>query len=270
MQNKFMLPSINTEEQKKLVEKLSVVINTLGYKYIKVAQLKSDFQSVSGIVDVDYKENRDWEENNGERYKHSLIGNKTLDFVQDPYPMEGPGKGTGKVAYMIDDNMPVPVGSKSKATKGWNREFLASQYGSGVLMILDEEEDKEIKQRHDEIMANIENDKPNRDAILKRLKEREAIIRGRPAQSTEKIIEKHYMPTNPEMQQEENADLIILKKENAEMKAQLGELLSLMKAKKNDDELPFTDKPDKTEKPKLNLSKSIKNIKKEQEESFAK
>ena len=225
MQNKFMLPSVNTEEQKRLVEKWGIVFNQLGYNYIKVAQTKSDFQGVKGIVDVTYKENRGWEENGNERFKHDYIGNKSLDFVEDPYPDKFPKGCTGKVVYMVDDSWETPTASKSGKKTGWNREMLASHYASGVMKIMDEEVEKEVKERHEAIMENLKNNNTENDAILQKMRAREAQIKGTAAPVTQTVKEVHYMPaanapTPPVDSTKENA----LTEENEKLRKQIEEL----------------------------------------------
>jgi hypothetical protein len=84
-----------------------------------------------------------------ELYPFTIDGG-SIEFAESPFPRMM--KGTGKVAFLLDDSEPTPAGALSGAKPGWNREFLASHYHDGFWRIVDEEDDREVRARAQNIM----------------------------------------------------------------------------------------------------------------------
>lgn len=191
----FTVPNIQNQRTAELARRLAIICNNLrredGKRWgvIKIEQMDARYKKVQGIIDMDIKENRDWQKNNSPRFRTKVVGNHSLEFEEDPYP-QGLVEGTGMVMYLLDDNAEVPKNAKSKATHGWNREFLASNYAMGWFRICDEEIEKEIKQRYQEIQDRLTEEEPERKAVYEDMVRRGEEIKGRNKQ--EHII-KHVM-----------------------------------------------------------------------------
>ena len=158
-QNQFPALSVSSEVQERLAMDLNVISTILNYGIIEIEQKNPRCRELQGIMVVKYTEIQDDDEmlmldSGGEditpadRYPHEVEGG-TLVFVKNPYMR--PARGTGNVAFLVDDNEPLPKGSLSGATHGWNREFLASHFDDGWWVIVDDDIRAEIEVRRKNI-----------------------------------------------------------------------------------------------------------------------
>ena len=204
-QQNYSMPMIKGKAQEVAAERLSKLTTTLGMRVIKIAQMKRGLTSFSGVLDVIAKKNIHYnpeaseDEGNESQFRTEITGNQKLEFGPDPFPT-GPGIGTGLVAYALDDEEDVPKSSKSGATKGWNRDWLASHYDSGI-KILDEEVDKDVRARFEHIKKVLEEEKPQMEAIRRAQQENsDNLLRRRNGITTIPIsntVEKHIIHQNP-------------------------------------------------------------------------
>jgi hypothetical protein len=130
---------------------------------IEIEQMNTRVREVAGVMICRYKELSQMQQEQmaqrsgvapspQELYPHTVDGG-TIQFADSPFPRQMSFGGTGKVAYILDDEMETPEGSLSGATKGWNREFLASHYNDGFWRICDEEVDREVRARSEAIAS---------------------------------------------------------------------------------------------------------------------
>ncbi|MBU2249222.1 MAG: hypothetical protein KKD77_20915 [Gammaproteobacteria bacterium] len=185
------IPRIDTPIQQVLSNKLNVMVNELGLKVFKVAQLSRQLKGFGGVIDVTYfRKSPKTLEGSGtsegintammndtvlrasknNNYMYAFIG-ANLNFEDDPFP-QGLNPGSGKVVYLIDDDLKTPKECKSGRLIGYNREFLASQFGSGFFKIMDEEVEKEVKERYEAILKALEKERPVRKRIEKEMRDR--------------------------------------------------------------------------------------------------
>lgn len=167
MQQQAVFPvlSVQTSYQAKLAKDLAVITNILGLRVIEIEQRNPNIRQLEGIMVCKYKEVAQTDEDlmapggvghtESNRFPHEIVGG-SLTFIQNPYARRA--VGTGRVAFLIDDEEPTPRGAMSGATKGWNREFLASHMAdpvaTGYWQIVDDDIRREIAARADSIKSN--------------------------------------------------------------------------------------------------------------------
>ncbi len=166
----FPVVTVSQPEQEQMARDLAVIVNILKFNVIEVEQLDPRARELQGIIVCKYNEIKEADEallvermphlQNQSRYRFRLIGG-SLTFVMNPY-VSRMAVGTGRVCFLVDDNLPVPPMSLSGATHGWNREFLATHYEAGFWQIIDSEMQQDIYNRHLRIQAAI---KARREAI---------------------------------------------------------------------------------------------------------
>jgi len=164
---RFIIPNIQTEEQQKVLKDLGVIANVLGIPVITVLQKEPRFKSCQGVKVCNFRKKSDAPTKPGEaaadQYKISIEGG-ILNFIPNPY-------GPGNCVFLIDDKELVPSGSKSGATLGYNRDFLASHYGEGLFTIDDKKIDAEVFSRYQNILKRLREEKPMQDARTARVRE---------------------------------------------------------------------------------------------------
>ena len=166
--NNSIFPNIQGEGTMRAAQRLSTITHNLRKSVIKIEQLKPAYRKVQGVIDVKVYENRDYERNGKPRFRSDIIGNSGLKFAEDPYPTDQP-QGTGLVMYLLDDDELVPKNAKSGASRGWNREFLASNLSAGWFRVCDETILKDIKKRAAKISAKLDDEEPERKLIAERM-----------------------------------------------------------------------------------------------------
>jgi len=246
-----MMPNMPTKEVEALAQRISHITNILGKRMIKVAQMRKGLISFAGTLDLTWKQVRDYNPDENEEvddgeYKQEVTGNNMLEFTVDPFP-SGIPVGTGKVAYLFDDEEDTPRMSKSGAEKGWNRDWLASHYNDGIKIVGDPDIEEDVKRRYDNILKKLADEKPQHDLIVQRMiAVGDQIERKRTGQSgSTHVIEKHVV-------QGESPDVSKLVAQMAELQAKMGtieaekELYKGLLSKKKD-ETPET-------KPKFELN----------------
>lgn len=141
-QSTFPTLSVQTTEAAMLARDLSIIVNAIGIPVIEIEQCDPRVRRLEGIMVCKYREVQQTEEelmsgqeqgNQSSKYPYKIEGG-TLEFVQNPYARKP--IGTGRVAFLIDDQEEVPRGAMSGSPRGWNREFLASH------MVAEEDEFK--------------------------------------------------------------------------------------------------------------------------------
>lgn len=150
-----------SEAQKKTMRDLNVIVQQLGFRVIEIEQLNPRVREVAGVQVCRYKELPQIEIDQmqqrmgaaptaQELYPYDIDGG-TIAFAESPFPRQMSPGSTGRVAFVLDDDMDTPEYAYSGEKKGWNREFLASHYNDGFWRIVDPEIDKEIRERADKI-----------------------------------------------------------------------------------------------------------------------
>jgi hypothetical protein len=165
--NRFVFANIQTEEQTRTVRDMGIITNVLEMQVITVKQKAARFKSCQGVKVCRFKKKSGGparpDESGKDQYNYWIEGGK-LNFIPNPY-------GAGNVVFLIDDQEPVPAGSKSGAHIGYNRDFLASHYGEGIFAIDDPEIDAEIKARYENILKKLDEERPMQDARTARVAE---------------------------------------------------------------------------------------------------
>lgn len=180
MQQQAVFPvlSVQTSDQAKLAKDLSVITNILGLRVIEIEQLNPNIRQLEGVMICKYKEVAQSDEDlmaqggsgrtEVDRFPHEIRGG-SLVFVTNPYARRA--VGTGRVAFLIDDDKPTPRGAMSGEAKGWNREFLASHMAdpvaAGYWRIVDDDIRAEIAVRANAIKANASKGAPTlKDSVI--------------------------------------------------------------------------------------------------------
>lgn len=242
-------------EQQSLVNENNIVQNYLGIKMIEIEQLNPRINQLNGVMKVKYHGTGDVDGGEAVNYDYEWVGGEIV-FVQNPF-MRVP-MGTGKVAFIHDDSqdpvfsnrIKVPEGALSGEEYGWNRELLASHYGDCYWRIVDEEIDLEIRERYRNILKNFylnagedeqTADAKAHDGVKKAVEiqqsrnvtgQRVTVRAITPAQMSERVISE-----KPTKAMEDNEMIRSQQAEIAELKRQLGEVISEKNKKK-----PLTEK----------------------------
>ena len=128
---------MNTQE---LAEYIQLVQAHTDYELIEIEQVEPRANNIQGIQILRYKKelnDEDPENITVSGLNAVRVDGGAVSFVANPYPTLRKPLGTGKVSYLIDDNLPPPKedypnGFLSGAEKGLNLEFLASHYGENL------------------------------------------------------------------------------------------------------------------------------------------
>lgn len=163
--NQFAVLNVTSRDQQKVIKDIGVIGNVLGFRLIEIEQVSPRFREAQGIKVCKYKEivNDSDIDDPKRKYPYRITGGQ-LSFVVNPMNNRPP-MGTGKVAFLIDDNELLPTGALSGEERGWNREFLASHYAAGYFKVIDPELDNAIRNRHENILrASAESRKKQGDA----------------------------------------------------------------------------------------------------------
>jgi hypothetical protein len=150
-----------SEAQKKTMRDLNVIVNQLGFRVIEIEQLNPRVREVTGVQVCRYKELPQIEIDQmqqrmgtsptaQELYPYDVDGG-TIVFAESPFPRQMSPGSTGRVAFVLDDDMDTPEYAYSGEKKGWNREFLASHYNDGFWKIVDPDIDREVRARAEAI-----------------------------------------------------------------------------------------------------------------------
>ena len=160
----MLIPNLNmpNEATKRILDRLHVTHNELGFNLIKIKQMSRRFTGGHGILDIQYVQKREFDpERDEQKFTWSFRGGR-LEFTDDPLPTQDSLGGTGKVYYMLDDKVSIEPGSEhlkegavSGATTGYNREYLATHWGAGF-KIVDPEVEKDVAQRAQNIRAELD------------------------------------------------------------------------------------------------------------------
>jgi len=145
----------------RLAKDLRVMNAHTDFDMIEIEQTNRKFQKMEGALVYKYKEtmNVDDAENPViDSIKGDFEGG-TLWLVENPYPNRKP-VGTGLVAYLVNDNNETPENSLSGEARGWNLEFLAAHYDSGLFKVIDPKWDSVVKKRHEAIKKALQTDRP--------------------------------------------------------------------------------------------------------------
>jgi hypothetical protein len=150
--NQFPVLSVASRDQQKVVKDIGVIGNVLGFRLIEIEQVSPRFREAQGIKVCKYKEiiNDSDIDDPKRKYPYKIVGGQ-LSFVVNPLNNRAP-VGTGRVAFLVDDNELLPPGALSGEERGWNREFLASHYATGYFRVIDPELNAVIKERHERIL----------------------------------------------------------------------------------------------------------------------
>jgi hypothetical protein len=146
-------------EREILIDHISMITGKTDYELIEIEQVNNRFSGAKGIMDLKY--GKKFDDSDPERISVKTLVNVgvcggELKFYDNPFPGRKPLPGTtGKVAFVLADKEPLPVGALSGEKKGWNLEFLASHYGENNFKIVDPKWDKIVKQRYENILAKI-------------------------------------------------------------------------------------------------------------------
>ncbi len=148
---------MNTKE---LADYVLEIQNFTNYKTIEIEQVNSRMNNIHGALVLRYK--KKYNDEDPENVVVDGIHGEKIDggpikFVKNPYPGARKPIGTGRVTYLIDDQLSpdekdFPKGFLSGAEKGRNLEFLASLYGEGLFKIVDPEWEKIVRERHEAMM----------------------------------------------------------------------------------------------------------------------
>jgi hypothetical protein len=178
-QTVFPVLSVQTTDQATLAKDLAVITNILGLKVIEIEQRDPRIRQLEGFMVCKYKEIPQSDEElmaaatstghtEQQRYPHEIVGG-TVKFLQNPSVRRA--IGTGRVAFLIDDDMPVPPGAMSGAKTGWNREALASNMNDPVACnfwyIVDDDIRREIGARAAAMKTNAERAKKEKEEAAK-------------------------------------------------------------------------------------------------------
>jgi hypothetical protein len=158
-QTAFPAMDTTTPDQIQLARDLNILHGVLGYEFIEIEQLRADARELQGVMVVKYTEIADDDDmlaldsggqqvNEEDHYPHAIEGG-SLKFVKNPYMRRA--LGTGRVAFLVDDQEELPVNALSGEQRGWNREFLASHYFAGYWKIVDDAIDAEVRERAEKI-----------------------------------------------------------------------------------------------------------------------
>jgi hypothetical protein len=147
-------------DTKELAEYFMLVRRYTKYELIEIEQINPSANYIQGTMMLRYKKEMDDTDPQNVSVK-GIRGNRidggTMVFVEDPYPNVRKPVGTGKVTYLLDDELPpdkedFPNGYLSGAEKGYNLEFLASHYGEAMWTIIDPKWDKIVRERYEAMM----------------------------------------------------------------------------------------------------------------------
>jgi len=189
------IPRLQNDAQKVMAEKLSVIVNEIGMKLIKVYQVSRELKGFGGIADISYFKrserslgqdstgNFQTTAQNDVTWRTSASGNFTYAFIggsvrfdEDPFPESLVAGTTGKVVYMVLDDLATPKGSKSGELKGYNLEFLASQYDQKLFKIADPDIEAQVISRRKRIEVALKPELKEREKIKEFMAERSSVI----------------------------------------------------------------------------------------------
>lgn len=154
----------------KIAQDVRLINNFTDYELIEIEQTNRFYKRMQGVQICHYKILWDESEPGNptvREIKPRIIGGE-LVFADNPFnrkPIEG---GTGRVAFLVNDNEDTPEGALSGEVKGWNQEFLAAHYADGWFKIVDKKWDKIIRKRHEEILKKIESCPPQKHVFEKK------------------------------------------------------------------------------------------------------
>lgn len=153
--------SLRTEDmQKQAMKDRSVLQNYLNIPMIEIEQLNPRVRALHGVQVVSYRSKGGdvLDDEPALDYEYDWVGGEII-FVENPYPR--PPVGTGRVAFVADDEqdpagtpVPLPEGTLSGSTTGWNKEFLASHYLENYWKIIDENFEAQVQERCFNILCN--------------------------------------------------------------------------------------------------------------------
>ncbi len=139
-----------------------LITNHTDFDIIEIEQTNKRYNNMQGIQICSYKAVWDDEDPTSPVIKSinpKVIGGKVL-FVENPFARKPVKGGTGRVAFLINDDRKTPKGSLSGEAHGWNIEFLAAHYDEGWFVVVDQKWDKVVQKRHKAILKSREDWKP--------------------------------------------------------------------------------------------------------------
>ena len=138
-----------------ILEERRLIYSKSKYEMIEIEQVNTKFTEIKGAVKLDFNVQRDVDD--PKHIKSIIIKNPpfkgtNIVFIDCPEARKSLPGTTGKVAFLIADDIDVPVGAMSGEKTGWNLEFLASHYGENLFKVVDPKWDEIIKFRYEKII----------------------------------------------------------------------------------------------------------------------
>jgi len=147
----------------KLARHLIEVENHTDYEMIEIEQVNPKFNRIESIQVLTYTVKWDKSDRDNpvvEELTAKKITATSLMFVNNPYPNLRRAVGTGRVAYLVNDDKKNFENSLSGEPIGRNLEFLASHYAGNLFKIIDPRWEEVVKKRHEAILEALKIPKP--------------------------------------------------------------------------------------------------------------
>lgn len=140
-----------------ILEERKIINSKSKYEMIEIEQVNPRFTEIKGAVKLDYNKLIDDTDPKRLSVKSIIIKNPpfkgaNIIFIDCPEARKSLPGTTGKVAFLIADDAEVPAGSMSGEKKGWNLEFLASQFDGGLFKVVDSKWESIVKERYEKII----------------------------------------------------------------------------------------------------------------------
>lgn len=138
-----------------VAEERRLIYSKSKYEMIEIEQVNPKFAGIKGAVKLDYNKVIDVDDPTHVKsitIKNPPFKGANILFVDCLEARKTLPGTTGKVAFLIADDMDVPVGSMSGEKTGWNLEFLASHYGENLFKIVEPKWDEIVKARYEKII----------------------------------------------------------------------------------------------------------------------
>lgn len=141
-----------------MAQDVRLINNFTELELIEIEQTNRRYNRMQGIQVCYYRTimNEDEPGNPTVSEVKPRITGGELVFADNPFPRKPLKGGTGRVAYLVNDNMDTPDGALSGEVKGWNLEFLAAHYADGWFKVVDPKWDRKVKKRHEAILKKKE------------------------------------------------------------------------------------------------------------------
>jgi len=148
---------LNLSVESVILEERKIINSKSKYEMIEIEQVNPRFTEIKGAVKLDYNKLIDDTDPKRLSVKSIIIKNPpfkgpNIIFIDCPEARKSLPGTTGQAAFLIADDAEVPAGSMSGEKKGWNLEFLASQYDSGLFKVVDPKWESIVKERYEKII----------------------------------------------------------------------------------------------------------------------